>query len=190
MALPLPQIISTKYRGLPHQAARNTLHGFTSKTKRNSNEEPRPSRRVLLTIQAALDPSPARPGAAHIANWCAWRFIGSPHSTRRATDGSLLTPPPCQVGNSREIRHPGGKGASPQRHWMTTRELPEGVRVFPSTPPSVEGSTGERSPLGHGGLRGAARKLPPPRAPHRARGQASPSRVACHRRSTAAAVHG
>jgi len=32
-----------------------------------SNEEPRPSRRGLLTIQAALDPSPARLGAGHRA---------------------------------------------------------------------------------------------------------------------------
>lgn len=31
------------------------------------NEEPRPSRRGLLTIQAALDPSPARLGAGHSA---------------------------------------------------------------------------------------------------------------------------
>ena len=33
------------------------------------HEEPRPYRRGLLTIQAALDPSPARPGAAHTAEW-------------------------------------------------------------------------------------------------------------------------
>jgi hypothetical protein len=33
------------------------------------HEEPRPSRRGLLTIQAALDPSPARLGAAHTAEW-------------------------------------------------------------------------------------------------------------------------
>lgn len=31
------------------------------------DEEPRPSRRGLLTIQAALDPSPARLGAGHSA---------------------------------------------------------------------------------------------------------------------------
>ena len=34
---------------------------------RPENEEPRPSRRGLLTIQAALDPSPARLGAGHSA---------------------------------------------------------------------------------------------------------------------------
>lgn len=33
------------------------------------NEEPRPYRRGLLTIQAALDPSLARLGAAHTAEW-------------------------------------------------------------------------------------------------------------------------
>jgi hypothetical protein len=33
------------------------------------NEEPRPYRRGLLTIQTALDPSPARLGAAHTAAW-------------------------------------------------------------------------------------------------------------------------
>lgn len=32
-------------------------------------EEPRPYRRGLLPIQAALDSSPARPGAAHIIKW-------------------------------------------------------------------------------------------------------------------------
>lgn len=37
-----------------------------------------------------------------------------------------------------------------------------GARGFPSL---VEGSTGERSPLGHGGLWGAARRLPPPVPP-------------------------
>lgn len=32
------------------------------------NEEPSPYRRGLLTIQAVLDPSPAPPGVAHVAN--------------------------------------------------------------------------------------------------------------------------
>lgn len=33
------------------------------------DEEPRPYRWGFLTIQAALEPPPARPGAAHTAGW-------------------------------------------------------------------------------------------------------------------------
>ena len=43
-------------------AAKRFVEFFTA-----NNEEPRPSRRGLLTIQAALDPSPARLGAEYSA---------------------------------------------------------------------------------------------------------------------------
>ncbi|MDH5727303.1 MAG: hypothetical protein OEY60_17725, partial [Nitrospira sp.] len=39
---------------------------------------------------------------------CRWSFIDGHHRTRRATDGPQLTPPPCQVENSREIRKGSG----------------------------------------------------------------------------------
>ena len=121
-------------------------------TERSLDEEPRPDRRGLLTIQAALDahsrivaslmhgnrevrgytdarendPVPRRPCpnlASHKfsippdqeqdrpqlgdrgGTWaCRSSFIDGHHRTRRAPDGAQLTPPPSQVGNSREIR--------------------------------------------------------------------------------------
>jgi hypothetical protein len=74
----MPQEVMTRGYGVddefPTRATRSTGRGGTPVGELTAaaesplrNEEPRPSRRGLLTIQAALDPSPARLGAGHSA---------------------------------------------------------------------------------------------------------------------------